>query len=234
MRLKILNSNSDGNCIILQSAEEQLMLDCGVDYKSTMVGLDFNISNLSGILATHHHIDHIRSIDKFADKGIPTIMPFNDDCKHYSLKKGSRFRAKAFAIKNTRDEWCHSNGDGSPCPVYGFIVEHEEMGKLLYATDFNVMKYKFIGLNHIIMECNYDMDLLDDTGEAKENHVFSGHSSLQQVCRFLERNDNSQLKTVVLSHISQSNGDPKHFIEEVSKIVSCPVYIAKKGLNINL
>lgn len=234
MLLKILNSNSDGNCMILKSAEEQLMLDCGVDYKSTMIGLDFNIRNLSGILATHHHIDHIRSIDKFANKGIPTIMPFADDCKHYSLKKGSKFKAKTFALKTVDGNWAHSNGDGSPCEVYGYCITHPELGVLVYATDCSVIKYKFPGVNHLLIEANYDLDKLEDDGDIKKNHVFSGHQSIQAACKFIEANNSDRLKNVILCHLSQENGDPLEFTEKVANVFKKNIYVAQKGMIIDL
>lgn len=54
MIVDVLNSGSDGNCtIITDSANNQIMLDCGINYEN-IIG-KINIPTLNAILVSHFH-----------------------------------------------------------------------------------------------------------------------------------------------------------------------------------
>src|SRR5690606_35227707 len=44
----------------------------------------------------------------------------------------------------------------------GFLLQSDNGAKLLFATDTYYIKYKFTGLSHIMIECNYDQQTLDE------------------------------------------------------------------------
>lgn len=55
MLVRIVNSGSDGNCMILKdSNENELMLDCGLPYET--IASQCNLRKLNAILCTHHHL----------------------------------------------------------------------------------------------------------------------------------------------------------------------------------
>ena len=58
MRLKVLSSGSQGNCYLLESNGETLILDCGIPIKEIKKGLDFDISKVVGVCVSHGHLDH--------------------------------------------------------------------------------------------------------------------------------------------------------------------------------
>ena len=86
MKLKVLSSGSQGNCYILQSEKEQLILDCGIGLKYIKAGLGFNISNVAGCLVTHHHKDHDLTSNELIKMGIYVIRPFDENHKNKKLK----------------------------------------------------------------------------------------------------------------------------------------------------
>lgn len=56
MHLKILGSSSHGNCYILQSATDTLIIECGIRYKDILQGLNFNLQGVVGALISHQHL----------------------------------------------------------------------------------------------------------------------------------------------------------------------------------
>ena len=55
MRLICLGSSSAGNCYLLETDTETLVLDCGIGFKDIKIGLDFDFGRVSGVLVTHSH-----------------------------------------------------------------------------------------------------------------------------------------------------------------------------------
>ena len=58
MKLKVLGSGSSGNCYILESDAEALVIEAGLPFKEVKIALDFNISKIVGMICTHSHKDH--------------------------------------------------------------------------------------------------------------------------------------------------------------------------------
>ena len=77
MRLKCLGSSSAGNCYLLTSdSGETLILDCGIPIKEIKKGLDWNVKDVVGVLCTHKHLDHSKSVEDFEAMGIPIYAPY--------------------------------------------------------------------------------------------------------------------------------------------------------------
>jgi hypothetical protein len=45
---------------------------------------------------------------------------------------------------------------------FGYLISHHEMGLMLFATDTYYVSNKFAGLNHILIEANYDLSILNE------------------------------------------------------------------------
>lgn len=120
---------------------------------------------------------------------------------------------------------------------YGYLIEHEEIGKLLFLTDLEYCKYNFskLNINHIMIETNYSMEYVD-TENPNYQHVLRGHMSLKTATDFISTNDNPMLLNIVLIHISEKNGNPIEFQEEIKKTTKygANVYAASKGLEVDL
>lgn len=120
---------------------------------------------------------------------------------------------------------------------YGYLVEHEAIGKLLFLTDFEYCKYNFskLNVNHIMVEANYSMDCVDKDNPNYE-HVLRGHASIETALNFISTNDNPALKNVVLIHLSDKNADSAQFLQKTKETVKygADCYIAEKGLEVDL
>lgn len=131
------------------------------------------------------------------------------------------------------EEWTHTNADGSQCPCYGFLISHPDMGRMLYITDTELIKWRFNGINHILLGVNYDKELVDRDNSVKANHVFRGHLSIDTACEFVKTN-NKNLETVIMCHLSNENSDPAKFKEKMQDVTDADVYVARAGLEIEL
>ena len=114
----------------------------------------------------------------------------------------------------------------------GFLLANQAGDKLLYATDTYYIRYKFHGLTHIMVECNYSLDILKRNVEAgavpKElkSRILKSHFSLENVKRFLQANDLSKVQEIWLLHMSDGNSDAERFKREVMELTGKPTYIA--------
>ena len=120
---------------------------------------------------------------------------------------------------------------------YGYLIEHEEMGKLLFLTDLEYCRYDFSCMNveQIMVEANYSMDLVD-RNESNYEHRLRGHMSLDTALKFIQTNDNPALRNVVLIHLSDTSGDPALFLQRTKETIKygANVYVAEKGLEVDM
>ena len=225
MYLKCLGSSSAGNCYLLTSnSGETLILDCGIPIKEIKKGLDWNIKDVVGVLCTHKHLDHSKSLNDFKAMGIRISAPyiqyaqFEGILHYYHTIPYGGFKVKAFDLTTIDGNWTHTDANGEPCPIYGFLIAHKEMGRMLYITDCEVVKWKFKDINHILLGVNYDKDLVDKDNDPKTRHVFRGHLSIDTACDFVKANYSDSLQNVIMCHLSSENADSDSFIEKMKKV----------------
>ena len=232
MKLKCLGSGSSGNCYLLSTETETLILDCGIPIIEIKKGLNFDLSNVVGCVVTHSHKDHSLSAKDFENMGIPVYKPYKN--KEPINLNGWNGTIQAFDLTGKDGKFMHTNADGSECPCYGFLITHPDLGRMLYITDTELVKWRFKDINHILISCNYQKKYIEDENLAKRNHVFRGHMELETVKEFIKANNSDSLQSIILCHLSSENINPLEALEEVKTVVKCPVYLAKKGMEIDL
>lgn len=52
-RLKVLGSSSEGNCYILESGNEKIIIELGVPWRDIIKGLNYKIDDVAGCLVSH-------------------------------------------------------------------------------------------------------------------------------------------------------------------------------------
>ena len=127
-------------------------------------------------------------------------------------------------------------------PCSGYLIEHPDMGKLVFVTDAEYVKYTFPGVNHIMVESNYSQDILDENmnsgviPKSLRDRIMKSHMSFDTAKGMVKANKNPMLKNVILCHLSSRNSDKKRFQEEMQQIVGpfCNVTVAKNGTEVNL
>ena len=140
------------------------------------------------------------------------------------------------------------------CPCYAYIISHPECGNIIYATDMSRIaqvdenyrlkmvdrkpidwSFKSLHLSHMIIEANYDFSDFADIDEFKRSHVGFGHHSLQQCKRFVEENKTSDLRNVILVHLSKDT-DEVNIRSQVQSVAGkwVNVAVAKPGMTVKL
>lgn len=154
--------------------------------------------------------------------GIRVWQPYLEDNKIQRMYFGG-FMVRSFDVPH----------DNEPC--VGYIIECSNGYKVLYATDYEYIKYSFKGMkiNHLLIEANYQKELVD-TGAENRNHVLRGHAELQTTLGVIKDNLSNALQTVILCHLSRENAHPKEMLAEVKKVANCEVYVAEKGIEVEL
>ncbi len=241
MKLKVLASSSLGNCYILETFQEKLIIECGINVKEVLKGMNFYTNNVVGCVISHSHLDHSVSADKLAGLGID-IYASKETISILGLK-GHRFNhiepLKQFTVGNfiilpfPTEHDC----DGS----MGFLIQYKLTGeKLLFITDSYYCKYKFKGLNYIMIECNYIKETLDaniEAGyihEAMKSRLLQSHFSLENVKKFLMANDLSQCREIILLHLSDSNSNALRMVKEIKELTGIKPVVADTGLEVSL
>lgn len=163
--------------------------------------------------------DHTKYAREYENAGIPVFKPYETD-KLRQVQNFGNFTIKSFDLIHD-------------VPCSGFLIVHLDMGRFLYASDTEYIKYRFDQLNHILVEANYSASLIDPNA-VNRNHVLTGHMELQTTLDFLRTNNNPELRNVILCHLSGNNADPEQFRQEAGKSVACDVYVAEKGLEVDV
>lgn len=229
MLLKTIATGSSGNChALIADTGEILLLDLGENEKKIKKGIGWRISDVIGAIVTHKHADHSKSVNDFERMGIPVFKPYENT--ETFVKKYSGFKIQVFDLTTIDGRWTHTDADGTECPCYGFLIEHKEMGRMIYITDTAIVKWRFKNINHILLGVNYDKDMIYPVNEGKKNHIFGGHMEIDTACEFVKANNSDSLHNVIMCHLSADNADSDKFIECMKK--ACPaanVYVAERN-----
>ena len=244
MKLHVISSSSAGNCYVLESEASALVIECGASPETMFARTGIDARKFVGAVVTHEHGDHAAHIGKYADRAIDvyasrgTLAACHID-KAYrahalrpmqSVTVGD-FVVRAFDVKHDAAE------------PFGYIIEHEECGKVLFATDTHFIRYNFksLRLNHILIEANYSQEELDDNiargamNPAQAARVRTSHLSIDAACDMVKANETAELSTVVLLHLSNANSLADAFAAQMRKTARfARVFVADKGLIVEL
>ena len=151
--------------------------------------------------------------------GIPVFAPYlENDSKSENM---GGFVVKTFDLTTIDGRWTHTDADGTDCPIFGFLIMHKEMGRMLYITDTAIVKWRFKNINHILLGVNYDKDMIHPDNEGKK---------IETACEFVKANNSNSLHNVIMCHLSADNADSDKFIERMKEV--CPtanVYVAGRN-----
>lgn len=242
MELVVLGSSSRGNCYLLRGITETLILEAGVPFLEVKKEMDFDISKILGVLVTHEHMDHAKYIGQYIKAGIPvyasrgTIKKLGYEGHHRVLEvssekifsAGGSFRVIPFDVIHDAAQ------------PFGYLISHPESGVILFATDTHYLPNRFDGVNNMIMECNYSLDIANaniaaGAPKAVRDRVLETHMELSTFKKMLKANDVSGLNNVVMVHLSDGNSNAKRFQREIEEVIpGKKVTIADKGTRINL
>ena len=240
MKVKILGSNSRGNCYILDNGKEALVIEAGVDFRYVKRSVGFDIGRIAGCIVTHSHNDHAGYLRQYIQSGIRTLA-LSEVYQSHSItptmfcnevSKGSAYRMGGFVIDTFAVD--------HDVPCVGYLIKHEEIGKMLFLTDTMMCRYTFRNLTQIMIEANYADDILQaniDSGHidpAMRPRLLRSHMELETTKGILRANDLSQVDNIILIHLSDGNSDEGRFVSEIRSLTGKCVYAADAGMEIDL
>lgn len=232
INIKTLASGSKGNAYLIDDGVSQLLIECGIKYKDIQVALNFDTKRVVGCLLSHEHKDHSKGLKDVLRAGIDVFMSKGtaeaEGIKHHRInivENKKQFKVGTFTILPFDVE--HDVNE-----PFGFLIANEQGDKLLFATDTYYIKYKFTGLTHLMIECNYSQTILDDninTGvvpQVMKRRLMQSHFSLENVIEFLKANDLSKVDEIHLLHLSDTNSNELEFKNKIQEVTGKRVVIA--------
>ncbi|MDR1905674.1 MAG: MBL fold metallo-hydrolase [Clostridiales bacterium] len=227
LKICCLGSGSKGNCFFIESERIKLLVDAGLnfsDIKSKLLEIGISILDISGVLITHEHTDHIGGLTGFSNSGIPIFA-------HARAARVIENKIRGLNMRAVNGEF-----DFYGIGVTSFNIPHDSAGPLGYrlsngnisvgiATDMGHISLSAAeGLKDcdcVVIEANHDKDMLLN---GKYPHALKkritggrGHLSNLDCAELLSSIVTPRTKNVWLAHLSEENNLPELAFETVVK-----------------
>ena len=217
-----LASGSKGNSLFVSWGKHSILIDAGlsgIEIERRLAARNQSSENLTAILVTHEHSDHIRGVGILSRRyNIPVYINKNTYEKASSLGKlsGCEFFecGNSFTIDNMEiSPFTISHDAVDPA---GFTLEYNGK-KIGIATDLgiatNLVKEYLKNCSFLYLESNHDPDMLINGPYPwyLKQRIKSkqGHLSNIDTKELLEELNNENLTHVILAHLSEENNTPE-------------------------
>ena len=223
MRMCSIASGSSGNCIYLGDDDTHVLVDAGISAKRIEEGLknlDVSPRDVSGILVTHEHSDHIQSLGVMARRyGIPLYM--TGGTADWITRREAIGKIDEGLIREIRSDDPFSIGT---LLVEAFEIPHDAAQPVGYrvssggksaavATDLGrVSDYiadHLYNLDAVLLEANHDLNMLQCGRypyQLKRRIMGDfGHLSNEASGQLLGRILHDGLRVAFLGHLSKEN-----------------------------
>lgn len=233
MKILSIASGSSGNCIYIGNEDTHILVDAGISKKRIELGLNsigLSISDLTAVLVTHEHKDHIGGIGVLTRQCTAPVFSTQEtkDCIISDSTMGKidveRFHSMdanhPFSIGSITVDAMHISHDAANPVAYRFFDRDKKIAiatDLGYVTEENQEKLK--NMDVLLLESNHDVHMLQVGGypyylkqRILSNH---GHLSNEAAGRLLSNIAHDNLKKIYLGHLSKENNMPELAYEAV-------------------
>lgn len=231
LEIETFGSSSTGNCYLLKDGSSHLLLEAGINPKR----MSIDWSKVEGVLISHEHQDHAKYAKDIVKRTGADI--FCSAGTGSSVVGVPSYRTNLVKAKDsfTTNDWkiMPFDVEHDAKEPLGFLIETPSGQRVLFATDTYYIRYRFTGITHLMIECNYSLEILERNykhrkiDKKQRNRIITSHFELNNVRQFLQSNDLSKLQEVHLLHLSDRNSDAEQFKREIQAIVGVPTYIAE-------
>ena len=217
MRFASLGSGSRGNGTLLENNNTCLLIDCGFTVKETerrLGRLGRSDGDLSAILVTHEHSDHIKGVLPLARKYKLPVYASNGTAQYDTMAM-----LPGYCEVNTHAAFRVGDIEITPVAVphdarepcqYVFSDGRRRLGLL---TDLGsitpFVSEQYSQCDALVLEFNHDEDMLarGPYPPMLKNRVGGnwGHLSNGQAAQLLASVDRDRLQHIVMAHISEKN-----------------------------
>tara|TARA_R110002096_G_scaffold139884_5_gene294313 strand:- start:6501 stop:7289 length:789 start_codon:yes stop_codon:yes gene_type:complete len=231
VRFASLGSGSRGNSTLVQFDETLLMIDNGFSIKETdkrMQRLGVAGSDVSAILVTHEHGDHVGGVARYARRyNIPVWASYGTAAMMKNIDSVQCFNShKPFELGDISVEPILVPHDAREPTQFVFKSNHLKLGVM---TDTGSITQHMVDVlndcDALILECNYDREMLLNGvyPESLKQRVMGdwGHLDNQQAIELLQHLNTATLQHLVLAHVSEKNNSHDLVLDSVSKAIQC-------------
>ncbi len=234
MRFASLGSGSRGNSLLVDAGDTKLLLDCGFSVRATtdkLGRLGVSPEEISGILVTHEHGDHIAGVFKFASRFSTPVY----------LTHGTHIAApcgKSLSACRMIDS--HASFVIGSLEIHPFPVPHDAREPVQFAfsdgvrrlgvlTDTGSITQHVIDVlrvcDALVLECNHDSELLAASSypmtlQRRISGNF-GHLSNRQAVSLLLQIETRQLQHIVAAHLSEQNNRRELVVTALAAALNC-------------
>lgn len=232
MKIKVLSSGSKGNSTIIITNKVKVLLDIGTTctyVEKTLSNINIDPNEITHILITHDHIDHIKGLKVFLKKYKPIVHVteklknlFEEIIGDYNYQV---FEDNTCIIEDLIINTIKTSHDATDS--VGYIIKHNK-SSLVYITDtgyINSKYYNQLSNNTVyILESNHDVKMLREGPYPYylQQRVLSdkGHLSNKQASSYLCKFIGNNTKKIVFAHISEKNNSEEKVIETFNEELS--------------
>ena len=229
------SSGSSGNSYLVSSRETALLIDAGISGKKILEGLASSATppeKVKGLLVTHEHIDHVRSLSVVTKK-LPFVQAYANQQTWSVLENKVREERRQIFITGQRFQI----GD---IEVKSFPISHdavEPVGFSFFAggkqisivTDTGHINDELYGeiqdADILVLESNHDINMLKMCRYpwnvkqrilGKSGHL-SNEDAASVLCRLISARDKS--RRILLAHLSRENNFPEMAFQTVRNLL---------------
>jgi len=234
IRFASLGSGSAGNALLVESGATCLMVDCGFGQRETirrLARLERAPEQLTGILVTHEHGDHVGGVFPFARRhGLPVWLSHGTFSACRSAARGVELR-----IIDGDAAFCVEALEVQPFPVphdareplqFVFSDGNRRLGLLTDAGEITRhMRDVLSGVDGLILECNHDAGMLASSSYplSLQRRIAGrlGHLENGAAAGLLRDIDASRLQHLVAAHLSEQNNHPSLAVSALAAAMGC-------------
>jgi phosphoribosyl 1,2-cyclic phosphodiesterase len=222
--LTILGSGSAGNCAYVETPRARVLIDAGFSLRQIRKRLALigrTPENLTGILVTHEHSDHVQGLAQLSEKlRIPVYCNRpTQEAIEYQIKARLVCRlfstGATFELEDLLVETFSIPHDAQD-PV-GFLLK-SDVGNIGFLTDLGhatrLALERIRKANVLVLESNHDVKLLQDCPHrpwSLKQRILSRHGHLcnEAAADVAEQIMSSELQHLFLAHLSRECNRPQ-------------------------
>ena len=234
MRIVVFASGSSGNCTLLSNGETHLLLDAGISMRriqGSLARAGLSIDDLSGVLITHEHADHISGLKMLLKHHPLTVYaPRTVAARLWGMLPEAQERTRVipvgtpFTLGSVTVRAFHTPHDTDES--VGYRLEGE--GSFALATDMGAVTEEvlegLLGARMVLIEANHDLDMLCDGPYPVylKRRILSdrGHLSNVDCASLADRLAASGTRRIILGHLSRENNRPEIALQTVRAALS--------------
>lgn len=226
LRFSPLFSGSSGNAVYVAGPDAEFLIDAGVSCSrivDEIRGIGADPKNISAILITHEHIDHIRGAGVFARKFGATVYATAGTWAAMGQKTGEIPAELTRVIEAERDFFLGGMNiqpfatPHDAAESVGYVVSVPGGARFALATDIGCVKTGWMnavsGASAILLESNYDPGMLRAGKYPYElkKRIMSrhGHLSNDDAAEAAISLVRGGTRRIVLGHLSKENNFPE-------------------------